>query len=285
MREMNELSGLLKKEKTVQLAVRIITVLAFVAGLALIKIQGNIVIGILVIFVGFIIMMVLAFRGQQIQKQAKEAYQNGFLKNALASILPQYDYTEKPENPNVNYFYQYGLLSKFNHVNVSDILQVQYPEGSLSSMNVHFMLVYYNYGKNRKKRRNIYWGRVLMFATQKNFVGETYITYKQNPYVPKNPHRLSLSFNYPALDKHYHLSATNPQVLAELSDVNTINLLLELAPLRPIICIRDKVVCVAIYTENRILNYDYKAGFESHTEYAKLQCEMTRERRIMNVLH
>ncbi len=41
---------------------------------------------------------------------------------------------------------------------------------------------------------------------------------------------------------------------------------------------------VAIHTENRILNYDYKAGFEPHTEYAKIQRETERERRIMNIL-
>ncbi len=282
---MNELSGLLKKEKVIQLAVRIIAVLTFAAGLIAIKILGNIAIGILVIFIGFMVMMILAFRGQRIQKQATETYQNGFLKNALAGILPQYNYTEKMENPDVNSFYQYGLLSKFNHVNVSQILQVQYPEGSLSSMNVHFQSVYYNHGKNKRKRKEVYWGRILTFATQKNFVGETYITYKPNPYAPKNPQRLSLSFNHPELDRRYNLSATDSQVLAELSDVDTINLLLELAPLRPIICIKDKTVCVAIHTENRIMNYDYKAGFESHREYAKLQDEMERERRIMNILH
>lgn len=282
---MNALGDLLKKEKALQLAMRIIAVLAFVGGLVAIKMQGSILIGILVIFVGFIIMTILAFRGQRIQKQAKEAYQNGFLKNALAGILPQYNYTEKMENPDVNYFYQYGLLSDFNHVGVSEMLQVQYPEGSLSSMNVHFESVYHSYGENRQRRRNVYWGRVLMFATQKNFIGETYITYKRNPYVPKNPHRLSLSFHHSELDRCYNLSATDSQVLAELSDVGTMNLLLELAPLQPIICIKDKSVCVAIRTENRILNYDYKAGFEPHKEYAKLQCEMERERRIMNVLH
>lgn len=282
---MNELSGLLKKEKAVQLAMRIIAVFTFVVGFVMIAILENAVIGMLVILVGFIIMTILAFRGQRIQKQAKATYQNGFLKNALASILPRYDYIEKMENPDVNCFYQYGLLSKFNHVRVSEMLQVQYPEGSLSSMNVHFFWVYHSYEKNKQRRREIYWGRVLMFATKKNFVGETYITYKQNRYVPKNPHRLSLPFNHPELDSSYNLSATNSQVLAELSDVDTINLLLELAPLHPIICIKNKMVCVAIHTENRILNYDYKAGFESHTEYVKLQGEMERERRIMNILH
>ncbi len=285
MWKMNEISGLLKKEKALQLAIRIIAVFAFAAGLATIKILGKMAIGFLVIFIGFFIMMILAFRGQRIQRQAKKAYQNGFLKNALPGILPQYNYTEKMEDPDVNYFHQYGLLSKFNHVSVSEILQVQYPEGSLSSMNVHFVLVYHSYGENKQRRRNVYWGRVLMFATQKNFYGETYITYKRNPYVPKNPHRLSLSFNHPELDRRYNLSATDSQTLAELSDVDTINLLLELAPLRPIICIKDKTVCVAIHTENRILNYDYKAGFEPHREYAKLQYEMERERRIMNILH
>ncbi len=280
---MNELSDLLKKEKAVQLAVRILAVLSFVAGLAVIKIQGNVVIGFLVIFAGFFIMMILAFRGQRIQKPAREMYQNGFLKNALAGILPQYNYTEKMENPDVNYFYQYGLLRNFNHVNVHEILQVQYPEGSLSSMNVHFELIYHGFGENKRRRRSIYWGRVLMFETQKNFVGETYITYKRNLNAPKNPHRRSLSFNHPELDRRYNLSATDSQVLAKLSDVDTINLLLELAPLHPIICIKDKTVCVAIHTENRILNYDYKAGFEPHTEYAKIQREMERERRIMNI--
>ncbi len=281
---MNELGGLLKKEKALQLVIRVIAVLTFAAGLVTIKMLGSIAIGILIIFIGFMIMMILAFRGQRIQEQARNAYQNGFLKNALAGILPQYNYTEKVENPDVDDFRQYGLLSKFNHVSVSEVLQVQYPEGSLNSMNVHFQLVYHNYGKNRRKRREIYWGRVLMFATQKNFVGETYITYKLNPYVPKNPHRLPLSFNHPELHMHYDLSSTDSQVLAELSDAATINLLLELAPLRPIICIKDKSVCVAIHTERRILNYDYKAGFESHREYEKIQYEMERERRIMNIL-
>ncbi len=135
---MNELSVLLKKEKAVQLAMRIIAVFTFVVGFVMIAILENAVIGMLVILVGFIIMTILAFRGQRIQKQAKATYQNGFLKNALAGILPRYDYIEKMENPDVNCFYQYGLLSKFNHVRVSEMLQVQYPEGSLSSMNVHF---------------------------------------------------------------------------------------------------------------------------------------------------
>ncbi len=283
MWKMNELGGLLKKEKALQLAMRIIAVLAFAGGLAMIKLQGAIM-GVLVIFAGFMIMMILAFRGRRIQKQARDAYQNGFLKNALAGILPQYDYTEKIEAPDVNYFYQYGLLSDFSHVSVSEMLQVQYPEGSLSSMNVHFESVCHSYDKNRQNRRNIYWGRILIFATQKNFTGETYITYKWNRYVPKNPHRLSLSFHHPELDRCYNLSATDSQVLAELSDAGTINLLLELAPLHPIISIKNRVVCVAIYTENRILNYDYKAGFEPHTEYAKVQGELERERRIMNIL-
>ncbi|MBP3325079.1 MAG: hypothetical protein J6L77_01495 [Coprococcus sp.] len=282
---MDEISVLLKKEKAIQLAMRIIAVFAFAGGFVIWAMLKNAVIGMLVIFVGFIIMTILAFRGQRIQKQAKATYQNGFLKNALAGILPRYDYIEKMENPDVNCFYQYGLLSNFNHVSVSEMLQVQYPEGSLSSMNVHFELVYHSYEMNKQRRREVYWGRVLMLVTKKNFVGETYITYKRNRYVPENPHRLSYSFNHPELDSCYNLSATNSQVLAELLDVDTINLLLELAPLRPIICIKNKVVCVAIHTENRILNYDYKVGFESHTEYVKIQRDMDRERRIMNILH